>query len=77
MPSRKKELKKHFKQKILFAKNYNFKGIIVSRDINDVIPLDTIPSQIRLEEIANKNSIKTLLLIDFTEDNETFYQAKE
>ena len=73
----KKELKKHFKYKIKFAKEYNFKGVIVSKDINDAIPLEDIPTIKQLEEIADKNCIKTLLLIDFVKNHETFYQSKE
>ncbi len=73
----KKELKKHFKNKIKFAKNYNFKGIIVSKDTNDAMPLEHIPNQEQLKEIAESHYINTLLLIDFTENCETFYQTKE
>ena len=73
----KKKLKKQFKNKINFAKNYNFKSIIVSEDTNDAIPLDYIPNDKQIKEIADKKSIKTLLLIDFTSDCETIYQAKE
>ncbi|HIP59042.1 MAG TPA: hypothetical protein EYH01_01275 [Campylobacterales bacterium] len=73
----KQKLKKQFKNKIDFAKNYNFKGIIVSADTNDAIPMDTIPNDLELKEIAKSNYIKTLLLIDFVADCDTLYQSKE
>ncbi len=73
----KNKLKKQFQNKINFAKDFCFKSIILPAETNEPIPLDFIPDEKEIKKIANKNSIKTLLLIDFIDNNDTLYQLKE